>query len=121
MAASDSFMSTCRTLILAPLPELTAFRTALTALESAGDAAAQAKAWHACYGDAQAGLSPAYRLRREIRNVVLGQATSASNPADLEDAYRRLAQQFAPDVERPATDAEEQAALTTLILNKLAE
>lgn len=121
MAASDAFMVTCRALVAA-LPELAAFRAALLALETAGDDQQRAR-WQDAYGDARTGLSPAYRLRRAVRDVVIGQAEALGagslGPADREDAYRRLAAEVVPDVRQPDNPDEERRTLELLALNAL--
>lgn len=119
MAVTDSFLATCRDLI-EDLSELATFRTALARVESASGANAENAAWSACFSDNQADLSPAYRARKAIREIVLGQG-EALTIVDRESAYRTLSAAYVPQWEKPATEAEEQATLASIALAKLAE
>lgn len=116
MPISDSFLGTCRGLI-DDLPELSTFRAALANITSTSRAARSA-AWAGAFGDAQAGLSPAYRLRRAIRDTVNSQADIAGNMSglDRESAYRTMAAEFVPEVPPPPTLAAERDELERLRL-----
>lgn len=115
MALTTAFLNTCRTAI-GSIPELTAFRTArhnsLTATR-----ANRIAAWHAAHSPTTAGPSPAYNLRRAIRDVVNARADAAGTlgPLERESAYATLAAEFVPEQARPMSDAEEAAALETLL------
>ena len=114
MAASTAFMNTCNGLIAA-LPSYIAFQAALATYEAANDEA-KASAWHAVYGENQAGGSLAIRLRRAIRDIVTANAGSTESTLDREDAYRRLAAPFATRYEdRPLTQEQEIAARVPLV------
>lgn len=114
MAVSDAFLATCRTQIAASA-EYTAFRTALTALGASARAGKPAL-WQALYGDNQAGLSPAYRLRRVVRDTVQANRTASTTPLDLEAAYRTLAAEYAPPARQPQNAEQEAAAFQDLLL-----
>ena len=117
MAVSDSFLATCRLAVQA-LPELTAFKSALAALEQADDGAQQAR-WRAAYSDAQSGASPAYRLRFAIRGVIGNNATVDHSNQDRELAYRTLAAEVCPERQQPMTpDQELLAAQYLFFLNQ---
>ena len=113
MAISNAFLTTCRTAIDS-LTELTAYRAATAALDTAGELDKRAK-WTLAYNDAQTGGSPALRLRMAIRSVVAGQDLSALSIPERETAYQTLAGIYLRDDEKPPTPAEEVAALTELV------
>lgn len=97
MPASLAFLNTALATIR-DTPEYAAFQTALLAYSAAGEEQKQAK-WNAAYSDNQAGLSPAYRLRRAIRAVVVNTQASEEvtlSRADAEAAYVYLVEQVAP-------------------------
>lgn len=114
MPITDSFMASCRAAI-DDLPELTTFRAALAALAGATRAARPAL-YQAAYGDNQAGLSPAYRLRKAIRDTVGATADATVSPGERETAYATLAAEFAPAYAPPTPADQEQAELERLIL-----
>lgn len=114
MPITDAFMAACRAAV-ANLPELTAFRAALAALAGASRAARPAL-YQAAYGDNQAGLSPAYRLRKAIRDTVGATADATVSPGEREAAYATLAAEFAPAYAPPTPADQEQAELERLIL-----
>lgn len=120
MALTDAFLNTCRTAI-ASLAELTAFRTAYATFSSSSRAS-RLGYWHAVYtpGGTDA-TSPAHTLRVAIRGVINAQADIAGtlSPLDREQAYRTLNAEYVTVVERPPTDAEEQAAFQTLFFQDL--
>lgn len=102
MAASASFLNTCQAAIVL-LPQYTAFQAAWQALSAAPEAIRLA-AWQACYGDGQLGQSPAYNLRRAIRDVIANTKVSLAtvlSPGDTEAAYQYLAGLLVPDADQP--------------------
>ncbi len=113
MAVAESFLTSCRT-VIAALPELTAFRTAY-ALFDAAARANKGRYWCLAFDDAQAGMSPAYRLKKAIRDTVNGHADAPTTQSDRESAYRTLAAQYVPALERPRDNADELAELHRLI------
>lgn len=113
MAATESFLATCRALIVS-LPELTAFR-ALSANAST------LRGWHVAYSDHQPGKSPAMRLRVAIREIVRGQAATDMAAADVEDASQRLAAEYVPYRERPLSEAEEAAVAWPFVVAALTQ
>ena len=118
MAISSAFLTTCRAAIILT-PEYTAYQAALAALDAASEPDRLAK-WQAAYNDAQAGLSPAYRLRRAIRDVVMNQDLSLLGALEREQVCQTLAGMYLRDDERPLTSAEDAAALSTLVAASLA-
>jgi len=116
MALTTAFVNTCRSAVLAPLAELTAFRAALAVAQS-GTRATRVAAWYATYSPGTDGLSPAYNLRRAVRDVVNAKADAAGtmSPSERELAYQQLVAEVVPDTSRPISDAEEATALETLI------
>lgn len=115
MALTASFLATCRT-VIATLPELATFRTAKTLAET-GTRAQRTAAWQAAYGDAQSGLSPAYRLRKAVRDTVNAQADSNGTlgPLDRETAYQTLVAEVVTVVPPPSSAAAEYAAFQRLV------
>jgi len=115
MALTDSFLATCRAAI-ALLPELATFRTAKTLAET-GTRAQRTAAWNAAYSDAQAGLSPAYRLRKAVRDTVNAQADTAGTLGllDRESAYQTLVAEVVTTVPPPSSAAAEYAAFQRLV------
>ena len=118
MAIAATFMDTCRALVIAT-PEYTAFRAALSVLDGAGGNGALT-AWYICYGNAQLGLSPAYRLRKAIRETIAAQG-SALSPVEREEAYRSLDADLVPIHERPRTRAERRGDLMDLAVAQMLE
>ena len=118
MALTDAFVQTCRTAINLT-PEVTAFRTAAAAALT-GTRTARIAAWYATYSPGVNGLCPALSLRKAIRDTVNAQAdiSGALGPLDRESAYRTLSAEFVPDYARPPSDADESAALATLLLQE---
>jgi len=118
MPYTESFLSTCRTTISATA-EYTAFQTALTNYTSSS-ASNRHRYWTAAYDNAQAGQSPAYRLHAAVRGAVTAQAaiTGGISETERETAIRTLAAEYIPNIKRPLRDAEEQAALTSLLLQE---
>lgn len=117
MPITDAFMASCRSAI-ATSSELTAFRSALTALAGATRATRPAL-YQACYGDNQAGLSPAYRLRKYIRDTVQALAATTVTPGERETAYQTLTGEFVPASPVPTPADQEQAKLQTLLIEEL--
>lgn len=115
MALTDTFLNACRTALEAPVAELTAFRASLAAA-LAGARSARVAAWHATYSAGADGSSPFQRLCQAVRAVVAAQAdaSGALGPLDRESAVRTLCAQYAPEYRRPATDAEQKAAIQAL-------
>lgn len=113
MPLTDAFLATCRTAVEA-LPELATFRAAKAVADTA-TRAARVAAWHSAYDGV---TSPAYLLRRAIRDTVNAQADIAGNKTllDRESAYGTLSAQYAHQPDCPLTDAQEQAELERLIL-----
>lgn len=107
MPITVTFLNTCRTAITG-LPELTTYRAAVVALGAAAKASRPAL-WYATYGDNQAGLSPAYRLRKAIRDTVRANADATVSPLEQEEAYRTLAADYV-SVPDPPKNAEQEAA-----------
>lgn len=116
MAVTAAFLDTCRGLIAAT-PELTAFRAAYATYNSAARAD-KARYWNACFSDAQAGMSPAYRLRKVIRDTVSAQGVASLTALEVQDAYRTLVGEYVQKPERPMTAPEEEAALQSLLLRE---
>lgn len=103
MPASASFLATSQALVVAS-PEYVAFQAALAALSAAGEDGRQA-AWNACYNDGQFGASPAYRLRKVVRDAVANTMFSsgtALGQSDAEAAYQLLAAQLVPESPAPS-------------------
>lgn len=100
MTVSPSFLATCKAAALL-LPEYATFAAALAALSSAAEEDRQAR-WRDCYSDAQAGMSPAYRFRRAVRDVIANNATNDHSPADRESAYQTLTADLASEQPPPA-------------------
>ena len=115
MPLTDAYLASCRTTILASA-ELTAFRAARAVTDSSTRAARRA-AWYATYEPAAGGLSPAYNLRKMIRDIVNAQGDITGNITglDRESAYRTFVSEFAPDLDRPATETQELAARKTIL------
>jgi hypothetical protein len=115
MALTTAFLNTCRDAI-ADLAELTAFRSALAGALS-GTRSARVSAWSATYAHTSSDPSPAYNLRRAIRDTVNAQAdaSGALGLLDRESAYQTLSAEFAPDYPKPPSDAEEAAALEIIL------
>lgn len=115
MALTDSFMATCRAAVLT-LSELTTFQTALTNAQAA-TRANRIAAWHAAYSDTISGPSPANNLRRAIRDTVNAQAdiNGTLGLLDRESAYRTLVAEVVPNFAKPLSDAQEAAALETIL------
>lgn len=116
MAVSDAYLATCRARIDATA-EKSAFTTALTAFADAKAANRGAK-WQACFSDAQAGLSPAYQLRKAIRDIVTahnGGDDGTYSALDVEAAVRTLCAEYVPSVKPPLTAQEEEAVLESLL------
>lgn len=113
MPLTDSYLAACR-LVIQSLPELTAFRSALAVTETA-TRADRVRSWHATYDDAQAGHSPAYRLRRAVRDVVNAQADASITLLERESAYRTLVTEVVPEMARPLTDEQETEAFEKLL------
>lgn len=115
MAASDAFLAVVRGMV-ENLPELTAFR-------AAGALADETRAERTSrYGRVNAvgsdGLTPITRLGKAIRDTVNGQAdvySSYVSPADRDSAYTTLVAEYVPTIEKPLSDTQELAALTTAI------
>lgn len=118
MAVTEAFLASCRTAVEAT-PELTAFRAAY-ALYDAATRANKSRYWRLAFDDAQAGLSPAYRLKKVCRETVLALADATVTASERESAYRTLATQYVPDVPEPAPVEQEQAELQRLIIQELA-
>ena len=114
MPLTDTFLNTCRAKVLASA-ELAAVKAQATVAATADDR-----------GDARAGWSALYiagglveRLWISIRQTVnaeadinaAGSATGFINASERESAVGTLSGEYVPDIERPATDAEDLAAL----------
>lgn len=118
MAASTTFLNTCRTQIEAST-ELSTFRTAYASFDTASHSD-KARYWQAAFGDNQSGLSPAYRLRKFIRETVTGQAEISSlAPSDREPAIATLSSEYVPSVSPPLDNPAEAAALSDLLIQEL--
>lgn len=114
-AVSTTFLATCRTAI-ALLSELAAFRTAYTAYDTAGRDD-KGLYWNLAYSPTGPGQqSLAYKLRKAIRETVLGNADSTMTPATKEAAYQTLSAFYVPAEQRPQSAPDEEAALATLLL-----
>ena len=118
MAVTVAFLADTRALIVAT-PEYVAFRAAVAVFESAGEGAELAK-WYDAYGDNQIGSSPCLRLRKAIREIVLGQGTSLS-VKDKESAYASLDATLVDVRPRPSTYAEQRRDLADLALERAVE
>jgi hypothetical protein len=118
MSLSVAFLSTCRTAVAAT-PELTAFRAALAAYQSASPDLKLAK-WHLLFTPGADGTSPAGSLRRAVRECITRALEAAGTPevalADREEAYRTLAGEVVTDFERPRTTAEQAAEVAVVNL-----
>ncbi len=113
MPASAAFMAAA-TAAVRLLPEYAALQTSVATLSAAGEEGRQA-AWNAIYGDGQVGLSPAYRLRRAIRDVVKNTEVSQGvvlSQVDREAACQSLAASWVPDVPTPTRQAEATPSLS---------
>jgi hypothetical protein len=115
VAVTAAFLAARRTEI-ALLAELTAFQAAVATL-NATSAADYGRYWQAAFGDAQAGLSPAYRLRKAIRDTVRGAADGTQSALDLEGAYRTLVGEYVSEPPAP-TNFNDDAALLQQILTE---
>jgi|GEM_PF-6134680 len=115
MALTDSFLVTCRG-VIDDLDELTTYRDALANIASASRASRVA-AWHAAYSPTTTGQSPAYLLRKAIRDTVNAQADIAGTlgPLERESAYSQLAGEYVSTYPKPLDDNQEQAELEKLI------
>jgi hypothetical protein len=113
MPTTAAYLTTCRTAIAAS-PELTAFRTAIALI--AGTRTNRARYWWLAYNDAQAGMSPAYRLRKSIRDTVNANADATISLTERESAYQSFVLEFAPTMTRPMDAAQEQAELERLLI-----
>lgn len=109
MAVTTAFLTTCRTAIRLS-SELTGFQTAY-ALFAAATGATRSLYWNRAYSDAQAGLSPAYRLRKLIRETVTANADITITPGEQQTAYGLLVDEFAPKVGQPMSTVEERLAM----------
>lgn len=118
MPYTETFLSTCRASINAQ-PEVATFRTAFAAFETASHNSKGAQ-WVAVYSDAQSGMSPAYQLRKVIRDTTtaLAISTGGISPTEREEAIRTLCGQYVPDVTRPLTNEQEAAALQELLIQE---
>lgn len=114
MAASVTFLDSRRTEIAA-CPELTTFQTAAAAF-GAASRGNRLLYWVAAYGDNQVGLSPAYRLRRAIRDFVTAAGAGVLTQADIEATYQSLVNEYAPHTPRPNTRNQDQAALEAALV-----
>ena len=113
MAVSASFLATALATIQST-PEYATFTAALARLSAAAEDDRQAR-WNDAYSDGQVGLSPAYRLRRAIRDAITNTAVSSGvtlSPADAEGAYQTLVAQVAPEGQPPAPATVRTPALT---------
>lgn len=113
MAASASFLSAALASARASA-EYATFAAARAAFAAAPEGSRQAR-WSDCYSDAQPGLSPAYRLRRALRDVVANTQISQSvtlSPAESEAAYQFLVAQLVPEVSAPSPPTVLTPALT---------
>lgn len=117
MPIAQSFLDTCTTSILL-LPELTTFRTAY-ALYDAASQTDRPGYWADAFDDAQSGLSPAYRLRKAIRDIVRSTVDATISPTEREEAYRTLTALYVPDIKPPRPYAEEAADLQDLLTREL--
>lgn len=113
MAVTEAFLSSCRDAIEAS-PELAAFRTAYAAFDAA-PRSSKGRYWRAAYDDAQAGLSPAYRVKKVVRDTVQALADGTVTAMERESAYRTLAGQYVPNVREPQLPAEAAAELQRVI------
>lgn len=113
MAITNALLSSCHAQIVASVAYSTF--TAAHAAFVAGSRTARPALWHAAYGDAQAGLSPAYRLKKFIRDTVAGLAASTVTPSERETAYQTLVAQYVTTPNRPNNVLEEQAELQKLL------
>jgi hypothetical protein len=113
MPVAAAFLPSCRARILTT-PEHAAFAAAYAAFASASRAD-RLRYWRAAYDDARDGLSPAYRLRREIRGTVAALADAAVTRAERESAYETLSAEYVPAVRAPLGAARQAAALRTLL------
>lgn len=124
MAASASFLASCRTLVSASA-EWAAFQSALLALERADGGQALAR-WRDCYDDGKAATPgarcPATALRQFIRAAVKNVEVSAGelSQPDREGAYQQLAAEYAPERARPPLPNEDIDNLRALALANLA-
>lgn len=119
MALTAAFLSTCRTAIDS-LPELTAYNTAYAAYGAASRSTRRGL-WAAVFKDSTSGPSPAYNLRRAIRDTVNAQADSNGTlgPLDRESAYRTLVAEYVVTRPQPISDAAEAALYNRLIQEDL--
>ena len=113
MAVTATFLASCRTAIEASAA-YDAYNAAHAAYAAASRSARPAL-WHAAYGDGQVGLSPAYRLKAEIREAVLALADSTVTALERESACRTLVEQYVAAPKPPRTAIEEQTELQKLL------
>lgn len=118
MAVTESFLASCRTAIDLH-PEVAAFRAAY-ALYDAASRADKGRYWRLAFDDAQTGLSPAYRLKKLVREVIASLADATVTPAEREAAYRTLGGEYVPAVPEPTPIEQEQLELQRLIIQELA-
>lgn len=112
MAVGAAFLSTCRTRIAAS-QALADFQTSYAAF-IAGTATDQPRLWRECFSDHQAGMSPHYRLKKEIRDAVTAANDGTWSGLDIEGAYQTLQEQYAPVALRPTTALQDAKILKAL-------
>lgn len=113
MAVTTAFINTCRAQVVVT-GEYTAFNTA-QALYANAARADRARYWYLTYGDNQTNLSPAYRLRKVIRDTITAGADATVTASDRETIYQILVDNLVPRTKRPATRDEDAAGLATLL------
>lgn len=117
MPVTDAFLATCRAAITS-LPELAAFRAALASV-GVGSRDQRAANWVACYDNSQSSTqSPAYQVRKAIRETVRAQADANGtlSPLDRESAYRTMVLEFVPQSPQPMSLLRESEELQRLKL-----
>lgn len=119
MALTTAFLNVCRAAV-ERLPELATFRTAgALADETRSERRAQ---WSRLYAVDTTGTSAAGRLNAAILNTVHAEAdkygatgSGVLGPVDRQTAFSTIVEEYCPTVARPASDANELAALKTAI------
>jgi len=114
MPITTAFLNACRALVLRHT-EYTEFVAAHAAFAAAARAD-RPVLWQAAYGNGQVGQSPAYRLRKVIRDVVTAQVDAGVNRNDREGAYQTLAAELVAAVKPPKNALDEQAELQAALI-----
>lgn len=121
MAVSASITAICQAAIL-KLADLGTFQTAYNAVIGASSDNKLA-AWRLCFDVSvqQVGThSPAYRLKRAIREAIRGNDDGTLSPTDRETLYQSLVSLYVPSMTRPNMPEQDQVEYTALAMQNLA-